>query len=108
MEGLDQIEADRLFSALESHIEMQFEARFEEAEHLLTRQLLFFSASMGVQDQKLGNQVKENKHTRSGAEGNVSSLLLHLEAAAHRAFDVEGLTRVENHLLTDLYLAVLV
>ena len=63
---------------------------------------------MGVQDQKLGNQIKENKHTRSGAEGNVSSLLLHLEAAAHGAFDVEGLPRVENDLRSTIFRQVLV
>ena len=85
LQCFDQLEPDRLVSALERGVEVQLEAGLEEL-HLFGKASAFLRKA--VEDEELGDQVKEDERTGACTEGHMRARWRELEAAAHRALDV--------------------
>ena len=84
--GLDQVKTNRLLPVLEGNIEMELEAWLEEVHSRGDRLALLLE---DVEEKKLRNEVKEDKHTCSCTKGHMLSIWLHLQTTAHRTLDVE-------------------
>ena len=84
----NQLQTNRLLTALESYIEVKLEARLEEATHLLRHFLVVCVFLERIQDEKVSDEVKKDKSTCACTKRDMKTVSLQLKTPTHWAFDV--------------------
>lgn len=75
---------------------MKLEARLEEAAHLLRHFIDVCVFLERIQDEKVSDEVKEDKSTCTCTKRDMKTVSLQLEASTHWTFDVVRLISVKG------------
>lgn len=95
LESFNQIETNRLFTALKGDIEVQLEARLVEITHF-SWNILSIVEWESTLDEEVGDQVEEDKSTSACTESYMKTSRRELKTTSHWALDVEELVWVEH------------